>query len=137
MNEKFKTITEEELNDLIQTKKILESEGDYGCHCLYHKGDLTVNDYWLDDDSFYSLIDNLEHDIGTIAIDGNLTVKGNLMVTDRLHCLVVTGTLVANSFATFETEVYVGGDFKVKEYEDHNELLKVNGENSGQKVNQY
>ncbi|GAA4278317.1 hypothetical protein [Aquimarina mytili] len=125
----FTLVTEEELNQRINTKSLLPSEGDYGLDCLYYKGDLEIDNHWLFDDSFYEIADQFpEAEIGTIAIEGNLTIKGNLQISDRVFCLVITGNINCENYETFETEVYLGGNLKAKTFRDNDSLTTVKGE---------
>ncbi len=133
--EKFELLTEDKLNNILQTKEILESKGDYGCDCLFYNGNLIIDGDWLNDKQYYSLTENKsDNDIGTIAINGNLTINDDLRISDRLFCLIIMGDLKANNFETFETETYVDGDFKVKTYRDYDGYLKIKGENFANKI---
>lgn len=128
----FTLKTEKELNEILNTQTLLtESKGNYGCHCLYHEGDLEVEHGFLFDENFYALKKKwgLGKDIGTIAINGNLIVKGDLDISDRLMLLFVSGNVQADSIAVFETEVYIGGDLVAKTYSDKDLYMTVAGHN--------
>lgn len=140
----FKVLNEDQLDQIINHKECLvESKGQYGLDCLLYQGDLTIEIEddkrgWLDDKSIDDIIKDFpNHEIGTIAIQGNLIVKGNIDIDSWLHLLFVSGNLTAENFKTVATEVYVGGNFKVSNYSDHDGYLKVKGENFGTQKNIY
>lgn len=130
-------MSEQELDARIQTRKILKSGGDYGCGCLVFEGTVRVSEWWLDDTGFAKLLDALPEaelqarwghaDIGTVAILGDLIVDGDLELSDRLMCLVVTGSLQAKNLNIHETELRVNGDLQVRALHDHDEYLSVGG----------
>lgn len=131
----FKLISEEQLNELINTKNLLPSEGDYGLDCLYYKGDIAIEDDWLFDQSFYEITDQFpDAEIGTIAIQGNVKVHGDLQLSDRIFCLVITGNVETENYQTFETEVYIGGNLKAKTLRDNDALTTVKGKLQVDKV---
>ena len=130
-------MSEEELYSRIQTRKILKSGGDYGCGCLVFEGTVRVSKGWLDDTGFDKLHDALPEaelqarwghaDIGTIAVLGDLIVDGDLELSDRLMCLVVTGSLQAEHLNIHSTEVRVNGDLQARALRDHDNYLSVGG----------
>ncbi|MBW1298467.1 hypothetical protein [Aquimarina litoralis] len=131
----FKLVTEEQLNELINTKKLLQSEGDYGLDCIYYEGDLELEGDWLFDDNFYNIADQFpDAEIGTIAIQGNVKVKGDLQLSDRLFCLIIIGNVEAENYQTFETEVYISGNLKAKTLRDNDSLTTIKGELQVDKV---
>ncbi|MCY1062637.1 hypothetical protein [Nannocystis sp. SCPEA4] len=123
-------ISEQELDRRHGTRARLASGGVYGCACAVYEGDLTVDgDAWLGDEHWSQLqLAAAPQDIGTIAVTGNLIVRGELRVSDRLMCAVVLGDLVARALFIFETEFYVGGDLRVDRLQDRDDYLTVVGE---------
>ena len=119
-------VTEAELDRRYRTATRLPSGGDYGLGCLIVPGAQPVA---LDDAGIGRLFDEFG-DIGTVLIDGDLRRGGHLLVSDRLMCLIVTGSLVAAGLSIFETEVLVGGDLQVGALRDHDDLLTVEGARS-------
>lgn len=127
-------LTEEELDARHHTRSLLASGGSYGCGVLLYEGDLTVDEGWLASHALDAFVDPAlateaaarwgHGDVGTIAVAGDLTVRGALEITDRLHCLVVR--LRAARLVIVETEVFVAGDI-VAEVHDPGEYLQTTG----------
>ncbi len=121
-------LTEDELAQIADTRNLLKSRGDYGCDCLVYEGDVTAEGYWLDDNSFRELQRQAgNRDIGTVAVLGNLAVNGKFLLSDRLMCLFVTGTVQAAEFASYETEVYIGGDLRTSGFSGQKSRVTVAG----------
>lgn len=123
---KPKVLSEDELDERLGTKALLESGGDYGLNVLLFEGDLRFGKLGLDDDGVRALRGGVD-DVGTIVIDGDLTCDGHLCVSDRLMCLVVTGDVKCQRLSLFETEMLVMGSLDARELKDHDEYLKVVG----------
>lgn len=117
-------ISEDELDGLYGTKARLASGGDYGCMCVVLEGDVTGEGAkFCDDVHFRSLREEAE--VGTVVVTGNLTLTGDVTLSDRLFCLVVLGDVTAGSFTTFKTEVLVGGSLKSPTIVDRDEMITV------------
>ncbi len=131
----FVVKSETALNEILNTQTLLEqTQGDYGCDCIYHDGDLEVDASFLYDENFYALCDKYDAEVGTIAIKGNLVVKGTLTISDRLMLLFVTGNIVCDSLINFATEVYIGGALIAESYQDHSNLLRLQKETAARKI---
>jgi len=125
-------ITEEEADTRFDLKKKLASGGDYGCHVLVFKAgdpEIASRDPWMCDVHFRSLWTSFaaDSDIGTIIIDGDVTLDGAARVSDRLMCLVVTGDFSGKELSVFETEVLVCGDVRFESLTDRDGYLTVLG----------
>jgi len=122
-------LSEQELDRRHGTRARLASGGDYGCACAVYEGDVTIDgDHWLGDEHWSQLqLAAAPDDIGTIVVTGDLTVRGDIRVSDRLMCAVVLGDLVAGDLSIFETELYVGGDLRVVRLHDPDQYLTVAG----------
>lgn len=129
-------ITEGELDARYHTRSRLASGGNYGCGVLLYEGDLRVDEGWLASHALDAFADARlaaeaaarwgHGDLGTIAVAGDLDVRGALEITDRLHCLVVLGDLRATRLVIVETEVFVAGDV-IAEVDDPGEYLQAAG----------
>jgi hypothetical protein len=123
-------VTEAELDRRYRTAARLASGGDYGLGCLVVAGDPAgVLPVALDDEGIGQFFDEFG-DVGTILIDGDVRSARHIVVSDRLMCLVVTGSLAAPRLSIFETEVLVCGDLDVGALRDHDDLLTVMGTRS-------
>ena len=120
----MKVISEDELDGLYGTKARLASGGDYGCMCVVLDGDVTGDGAKFCDDSHFQALQE-EADIGTVVVTGNLTLDGDVSLSDRLFCLVVLGDVTVNSFATFKTEVLIGGALKAATVVDADEMITI------------
>ncbi|MBL4635886.1 MAG: hypothetical protein JKY56_18645 [Kofleriaceae bacterium] len=132
-------ITESEANARFETKAKLVSHGELGCHVLVvpPQAPSNVPDCcWMCDTHYFSLVERFGcgYDIGTIIIDGDLTLKREANISDRLMCLVVAGSLRASEFNIFETEVCIYGDLKLEVLSDYDDLLTVHGRREVQSV---
>ena len=123
----FKLYTEKQLNEIANTKELLDSQGNYGLGCLVHEGNLTINEDWLSDELYYEFSEKFGDDIGTIAILGDLIIDGELRITDRLMCLFIQGNLKATIIETWETEVFVTGNVEYKKIKDEEDLIAILG----------
>ncbi|PZR05265.1 MAG: hypothetical protein DI536_32585 [Archangium gephyra] len=120
----MKVISEDELDGLYGTKARLASGGDYGCMCVVLEGDVTGEGAKFCDDAHFRALQE-EADVGTVVVTGNLTLTGDVTLSDRLFCLVVLGDVTANVFTTSKTEVLVGGALKARTVVDADELITV------------
>ncbi len=120
-------VTESELDARYQTRARLSSGGDYGCWCLVIHGESGVAPRAVSTAGFDQLSADFGGDIGTVLIDGDLRADGQILISDQLMCLVVTGDLVADQLSIFETEVLVCGNLTVDTLFDHDEYLTVLG----------
>lgn len=125
----FKIVSENELNKMVNTHELLESKGDYGLSCVLFEKDMTMDSYWLDDNSFAEIQEKAHtSDIGTIAFLGDLIVKGDMSISDRIMCVFIKGNLVVhNKLSSYETEVYIGGDLTCSKLNDPDGYILVAG----------
>lgn len=133
-------ITEEEANTRFDTKSKLSSKGNYGCHVLVVRPEDLTSDsgYWMCDDQFSRLREfDGGYDVGTVIVDGDVTLQGEASISDRLMCLVVAGSFSAPQLHVFETEVSIYGDLKLELLTDHDDLVSVLGHRDVEEVATY
>jgi hypothetical protein len=126
----FKLVSEKELNSMTNTYELLESKGNYGLSCVVFEKDIMMNECWLDDVGFKEIQKMAKTpDVGTLAFLGNLTVKGEMSITDRIMCVFIKGNLVVDGeLSTYETEVYIGGNLVCSSTNDRDKYITVAGE---------
>jgi hypothetical protein len=122
-------VTEADLDRRYRTRQLLSSGGNYGCDCAVFDGSLDdAGDHALFSDEWLAeLKGRHDGDIGTVLVTGDVTSKAALFVSDQLMCLVILGSVEAPVLAVFETEVNIGGDLRVGELRDADELVTVGG----------
>jgi hypothetical protein len=119
-------LNEDELDARLGTKAKLASSGNYGLGCLLFEGDMVRERGMLLDDGHFEELRAGFEEIGTFVIDGDLRAE-QIFISDRLFCLIVTGSLVADELSIFETETLVFKDLTVRMLRDHDRYLKVLG----------
>lgn len=127
-------VSEAELDDRFNTKTLIKSGGNYGLHCAVFDGDLddaddpTLGGGWFFCDEWIEALGQKHpKDIGTLLVTGNVRSTKALLISDRLTCLVVLGSVEAPALSVFETEMYVGTDVTVGELHDPDNYLTVKG----------
>jgi hypothetical protein len=123
VRDRLELIDEAEANRRYGLATLLESGGNYGLHVVIIRGDIVEDDLFGDDSFFYGLGFD---DVGTVVIDGDVRAR-EVNISDRLMCLVVRGSLVAERLLVHETELYVVGDLQVGWLRDVDDLITVKG----------
>ena len=125
-------LSEAETASRFDTRTKLVTQGNYGCEVLVFGVDdaeIASRQDWLNDAHFRELRRFAPNvDIGTVVIDGDLTLTHDATITPNLMCLIITGDLSAPALCVRETEFVVYGDMKVGSVTDHDEYITVHGE---------
>lgn len=121
--ERFELIDEAEANRRYGLGALLESGGDYGLNVVVIHGDVVDDGVFGDDSFFYGLGFD---DVGTVVVDGDVRAR-EANISDRLMCLVVRGSFVAERLLVHETEMCVVGNLQVGWLRDVDDLITVKG----------
>lgn len=133
-------ITKAEANARFDIDSKLESRGSYEGHVIVVRPSdlLALPGAWMSDDQFRALREfDCGYDVLTVVVDGDVTLKKEGNISDRLRTLIVAGDFTAPQLHVFETEVFVFGDLTVQLLTDHDDLVRVLGQAEVQKEATY